>query len=169
MTQHTNFQINPKLDLVLERTVDVPPALIWKAWTTPEHLKPWFCPKPWSLSHCEIDLRPGGRFYSVMKSPEGQEYPNEGCYLETVENQRLVWTNAMLPGFRPAPSSDDPHGFFFTAALLLQPQGSGTKYTAIAIHKDESGRKTHAEMGFQEGWGTVLTQLVEYIKSGQIK
>ena len=52
--------IDPKLDLVLERVVDVPVHLVWKAWTEPEHLKPWFCPKPWYVSECEIDLRPGG-------------------------------------------------------------------------------------------------------------
>ena len=40
------YNINPKLDLVLERVVDVPVELVWKAWTTPEHLKKWFCPKP---------------------------------------------------------------------------------------------------------------------------
>ena len=31
-------------DLVLERVVDVPPELVFKAWTTPKHLMPWFCP-----------------------------------------------------------------------------------------------------------------------------
>ncbi len=52
-------EINPKLDLVLERVVDVPPHLVWEAWTKPEHVKHWFCPKPWSVTECEIDLRPG--------------------------------------------------------------------------------------------------------------
>jgi uncharacterized protein YndB with AHSA1/START domain len=33
---------DPKLDLELTRTVDVPPALVWKAWTQPQHLMPWF-------------------------------------------------------------------------------------------------------------------------------
>lgn len=51
---------------------------------------------------------------------------------------------------------------FFTAALLLEATKSGgTKYTALAIHRDENGRKQHEAMGFHEGWGTVLTQLVE--------
>ena len=68
-----------KLDLVLEREIDVPVSLVWKVWTTPEHLKHWFCPKPWQTTQCAIDLRPGGLFTSVMRGPEGQEFTNSGC------------------------------------------------------------------------------------------
>ena len=46
MTRRTDDAIDPKLDLMIERTVDVPPSLVWQAWTTPHHLKEWFCPKP---------------------------------------------------------------------------------------------------------------------------
>jgi uncharacterized protein YndB with AHSA1/START domain len=153
------WTIDPKLDLVLEREIDVPPALVWKVWTQPEHLKHWFVPKPWSVTDCEIDLRPGGIFRTTMRSPEGQEFPNVGCYLEIVPQQRLVFTDALLPGFRP---SEKP---FFTAILTLAPNGSGTRYTAIAIHRDEAGRKEHEDMGFEHGWGTVVTQMVDYIKA----
>ena len=74
-------QVNPELDLVLERTVDVSPKFIWAAWTQPEHLKEWFCPKPWLVTECDIDLRPGGIFRTVMRGPDGQESPDVGCYL----------------------------------------------------------------------------------------
>ena len=158
MTKPAIIKPDPKLDLVLERFVDVPPELVWKAWTTPEHLLPWFCPKPWTTIDCEIDLRPGGIFRSVMRSPEGKEFPNVGCYLEVVPNERLIWTDALLPGYRPSPEP------FFTAVLTFEPSGKGTRYTATAIHRDEAGRKKHEEMGFHEGWGTVVDQLVEYIK-----
>lgn len=150
---------DPKLDLVLEREIDVPVELVWKAWTTPESVKQWFCPKPWSVTACEIDLRPGGVFSTVMRSPEGQEFPNLGCYLEIVPNERLVFTDTLLPGFHPAPKP------FFTAALLLEPTATGTRYTAIAIHGNEETRKTHEEMGFHKGWGTVVDQLVAHIKA----
>lgn len=76
----SQYQPDPRLDLVIERIVDVPPELVWKAWTSPEHLKPWFTPVPWKTVDCEIDLRPGGMFRTVMRSPEGQEFPNVGCY-----------------------------------------------------------------------------------------
>jgi len=153
------FTPDPTLDLVLEREIDVPVELVWEAWTTPDSIKEWFCPKPWSVSSCEIDLRPGGKFNTVMRSPEGQEFPNSGCYLEVVPNQRLVFTDTLLPGFRPAPKP------FFTAALLLAPTATGTRYTAIAIHGNEETRKQHEEMGFHEGWGSVVDQLVAHIKA----
>ncbi len=149
-----NFKPDPKLDLVLERVIDVPRELVWAAWTKPEHIKKWFTPAPWTVADCEIDLRPGGMFRTTMRSPEGKEFPNVGCYLEVVPNERLVWTDALLPGYRPAPEP------FMSAVLLLKPEGKGTRYTAIAIHRDEAGRKQHEEMGFQEGWGKALDQLV---------
>lgn len=104
-------QLDSKLDLVLERIVDVPRELVWKVWTTPEHLKPWFCPSPWKTIDCEIDLRPGGIFRTTMQSPEGENFPNLGCYLEVIPNERLVWTDALQPGFRPSPDPNHPFGF----------------------------------------------------------
>jgi len=89
---------DPKLDLVLERVVDVPPHLVWAAWTTPEYVKKWFTPAPWQTVDCEIDLRPGGIFRTVMRSPEGQELSHTGCYLEVIENEKLVWTGAVKAG-----------------------------------------------------------------------
>lgn len=150
--------IDPKLDLVLERHADVAPAKVWKAWTTPDSLVQWFAPRPWTITECEVDLRPGGHIRFVMRSPEGQLYPNVGCYLEVVPHQRLVWTDALLPGYRPAPEP------FFTAVVLIESDGrGGTNYTAIAIHRDEDGRKKHEAMGFHEGWGQVFDQMVEHI------
>lgn len=155
--------IDPKLDLVLERHAAVAPALVWKAWTKPEHVAQWFAPRPWTTAECEIDLRPGGQFKFVMRSPEGQLYPNVGCYLEVVPNERLVWTDALLPGYRP---SLEP---FFTGIVSLSSDGKGgTNYTAIAMHRDEENRKKHEAMGFHEGWGQVYDQLIEFIKGTQL-
>ncbi len=151
-------QIDPTLDLVLERVVDVPRELVWAAWTTPEHVKKWFTPVPWRTVDCEIDLRPGGMFRVVMQSPEGEDHPNVGCYLEVIPNERLVWTGALAPGYRPA--LERPEAPVFTAIIAMEPHGKGTKYTAIAMHRDEQGRKTHEGMGFHEGWGKALDQLV---------
>jgi uncharacterized protein YndB with AHSA1/START domain len=159
MTTALTTNIDPKLDLVLERVVDVPPELIWRCWTEPEHVKQWFAPKPWTTTHCEIDLRPGGKFASTMRSPEGEDFPNEGCYLEVVPQRRLVWTDALVAGFRPSPEP------FFTAVVTMEPEGSGTRYKAVAIHRDPEGRQRHEEMGFFDGWSAVLDQLVAYAKT----
>ena len=163
-----SVEIDNKLDLVLERVIDVPRELVWAAWTQPEHLKKWFTPKPWETVDCEIDLRPGGIFRTVMRSPEGQEVPNMGCYLEVVPNERLTFTSALGPGYRPiirAPKDGSCDELYFTAIVTMEPQGNGTKYRAVAIHGDEASTKRHEAMGFFEGWGTVLDQLVAYVKT----
>jgi uncharacterized protein YndB with AHSA1/START domain len=155
----SNVEIDPDLDLVLDRVVDVPPHLVWEAWTDPEHLKEWFVPRPWTIASIELDLRPGGIFRTVMRSPEGEEFDNPGCCLEIVEGKKLVFTDTLLPGFRPAPNP------FFTAIVTIEPHGSnGTRYIAHAIHGTSENKTKHEEMGFHEGWGTVLDQMVEYIK-----
>lgn len=161
-------QTNSKLDLVLERVVDVPKDLVWAAWTQPEHLKKWFTPAPWQTVDVEIDLRPGGIFRTVMRSPEGQEFPGSGCILEVIPGEKLVWTSALGPGYRPnltPASAKECDTFFFTAVILLEAQGDRTKYTAIAIHGDEASSMKHEEMGFPHGWGAALDQLVAMVKS----
>jgi len=157
---------DPKLDLVLERVIDVPPEACWKAWTTPELLMPWFTPLPWTTVECEIDLKPGGLFKTVMRSPEGKDFPNIGCYLELVENRKLAWTSALGPGFRPMAAGTHCLGenFHMSAILTFEPEGDGTRYVARALHGDEAGVKTHADMGFHEGWSTCLDQLVAFVK-----
>ncbi|MBM0260691.1 SRPBCC family protein [Micromonospora sp. 4G55] len=158
----TAYTTNPELDLVLERTVDVAPELVWKCWTTPELIVRWFAPQPWSTSSCEIDLQPGGRFHTVMRSPEGEAFPSDGCILVVEEGSTLVFTSALAPGFRPQVAED---GFPFTAVVRIAPDGAGTRYTATAIHADASARKQHEDMGFTEGWGAALDQLVDVAKS----
>lgn len=170
MENKTDDPFNPTLDLRFERIVDVPRALVWRAWTEPALLKQWFCPLPWKTIDAEIDLRPGGIFRTTMQSPEGQEFPGTGCYLEVVPNEKLIWTNALLPGYRPSfipeKCGTDDVGFMFTGVISLADHAGGTKYTATVIHADEAGRKKHAAMGFEAGWGTALDQLVALVKKG---
>ena len=168
MTPATQTLANPQLDLVFEREVDLPKELIWQAWTRPELIQQWFTPAPWQTVGCEIDLRPGGLFYTVMRSPEGQDFPNTGCFLEVVENQRLVWTSALGPGFRPVPAVPGESAtcdFAFTVILTLASQGTGTRYTALVLHRDEADRQKHDAMGFQDGWGKAFDQLVALVKT----
>jgi uncharacterized protein YndB with AHSA1/START domain len=161
MTNQPHFPSDAALDLVLERVIDVPIDLVWAAWTQPEHIKVWFTPRPWTITDCEVDLRPGGMFRTDMCSPDGQIFPNIGCFLEIVPNERLVFTDALLPGFRPSAAP------FMTAIIELEPHGTGTKYRATAIHSTVETRDKHEAMGFFGGWATALDQLVAHVKSLQ--
>lgn len=159
MNRTFEIQFNPEFDLLLERTVDIPVQLVWDAWTKPEHIVHWFTPAPWKTIECEIDLIPGGKFRTVMLSPEGDRMDNSGCYLEIIPEKRLVWTDALLPGYRPSENA------FFTAIITLEKVDNGTLYKAHAMHKTVNDRNSHEEMGFLNGWGTALEQLVSYMKS----
>jgi uncharacterized protein YndB with AHSA1/START domain len=160
-------QPDPNLDLFLERIIDVPPELVWRAWTTPEHVKKWFTPSPWTTVDCEINLRPGGVFRTVMRSPEGQTFPNVGCYLEIVDNERLIWTNAVAPGYRPneSPAACPGDSFYFTAVISIEPHEKGTKYSALVMHADVASCNRHEALGFHDGWGAALDQLITVAKT----
>jgi uncharacterized protein YndB with AHSA1/START domain len=156
-----------KLDLVLERTIDAPVDLVWKAYTDPEHLKRWFAPRPYEISECELDLKPGGVFRIRMVGPDGFDtgHGTPGCVLEVVENRKLSWTSALGPGYRPNEAGEGCDSFPMTAIVTFEDAGNGrTAYRAVALHKNEADRETHEKMGFHDGWGTVAGQLEEYAK-----
>jgi uncharacterized protein YndB with AHSA1/START domain len=156
------------LDLVLERTLDAPVDLVWKAYTDPEHLKQWFAPKPYQISECELDLRPGGIFRIRMVGPDGFDtgHGNAGCVLEVVERERLTWTSALGPDYRPAEMGEGCESFPMTAIVTFADAGNGkTSYKAVALHKDTADCDNHQKMGFQDGWGTVADQLAEYART----
>jgi uncharacterized protein YndB with AHSA1/START domain len=155
--------VDPTLDLVLERVVPIAPEHVWAAWTRPEHLTQWFTPAPWTTPEAEIDLRPGGIFRTVMQSPEGERHDNSGCYLEVVDQRRLVWTSSLGAGYRPNDFAEG--GFPFTAEITLEPVDAGTHYTVTVRHATAAHCTEHAEMGFHDGWGAALDQLVAYMSA----
>src|SRR5213075_919280 len=158
-----------KLDLVLERTLNAPRDLVWKAWTNPEHLKQWFAPKPYEISELDMDLQPGGIFRIRMVGPDGFDtgHGNAGCVLEVVEGEKLVWTSALGPEYRPAEmASTGCESFPMTAFVTLADAGDGkTLYRAVALHRNKADRDVHEKMGFQDGWGTCADQLEELAKA----
>ena len=151
--------LDPETDLSFTRTLNAPRALFWECWTTPHHIMNFFMPTPYSLASCDIDLRVGGRFNTVMNI-DGALIENQGVYLEVVEGQRLVFTDSYSEGWKPAA---DP---FMTAIVTFEDDGKGgTIYTATARHRSTEARQRHQDMGFFDGWGTVATQLEAYART----
>lgn len=146
--------------LTLHRIVRAPRHLVWECWTTPAHLKKFFVPRPHTIENIEMDLRPGGAFNTLMKV-DGNLYPNDGSILALDPGERLVFTDMMLAGWQPVAEP----GLGFTAELILKDHPEGTEYTAIARHRTRDSAETHEAMGFQDGWGTVVTQLEDYIRA----
>ena len=147
------------LELVLTRIIDATPEKIYKAWTDPELLKRWFAPLPYTTPVAELDVRPGGANFIVMRSPEGVDMPNRGVYLEVVPNKRLVFTDAYTRAWEP---SEHP---FMTVVLTFEDLGGKTKYTARVLHWTVADREKHEQMGFHEGWGRCADQLAGMVAS----
>lgn len=139
-------------ELVISRVIDAPCDRVFRAWT--QHLAEWWGPHGMKTRVLAMDLRPGGAFRTVMRAPDGTEYPTRGVFLEILPNERIVFTDGYEPGWMPA----EDH--FMTAVITLEPSADGkTRYTARVLHKSVADRERHEQMGFYQGWGECLDQL----------
>ncbi len=154
------FAVDPTLDIVIERTIDAPVALVWEALTKPEHLKEWYMPKAFGrVARAELELKPGGIFSIDIAVGDGQEFPNLGCVLDVVPQKRLAWTSMLFPGYRPATFDDIP----ITAIVTMEAVGKGTRYTFTALHRDEADLAKNKESGWLEGMTIAIDQFVEHV------
>lgn len=144
-------------DLIISRLISAPRAAVWRAWSEPDLLKEWWCPKPWTTQVLAFDLHPGGAFHTLMTGPDGNTSDNPGSFLEVVPHSRLVFTSMLTAGWRPGTP-----WLGFTAIITLSDEGTGTRYTATVMHPDLAAREQHEQLGFFEGWNRVITQLDEF-------
>jgi len=144
-------------ELTLTRLIDAPREKVYRAWTDPELLKQWFAPLPYTTPVAELDIRPGGSAFIVMRGPDGKDLPNHGVYLEVVANQRLVSTDAYTKAWEP---SEKP---FMTLILTFEDEGGKTRYTARLRHWTVDDREAHEKMGFHQGWGICADQLTALV------
>jgi len=93
-----------------------------------------------------------------MRSPEGNEFPNRGVFLEVVKNQRLVFTDAFTKAWDPSPKP------FMTVILTFEDLGGRTRYTARVRHWTDADREAHEKMGFHVGWAMCAEQLSDVVE-----
>jgi len=145
---------NADLDLTISRVIKAPRSAIWSAWTDRASFEQWWVPAPARCKVLEMDLRPGGALVTQISENGGAFAPHlSGCFLAIDHLERIVFTNALVGGWRPA---EHP---FMTAIITLEEHPLGTDYVAHVMHKSNADRNMHAEMGFYDGWGTVADQL----------
>ena len=146
-------------ELTISRLINAPPATVWKAWSEASHLEKWWIPAPIECKVVKLDLRPGGGFETLMREGGGEFVPHvEGCFLDVVEQQRLVFTTVLKEGWQPV----EPW-LALTAIIEFQAEGSATRYSARVLHKNAADSRKHDDMGFQEGWGTAIDQLAALV------
>jgi len=148
-------------ELVLTRLIDAPRENLFRCWTEPALIKQWFAPKPYTTPVAEVDLRVGGASNIVMQSPDGQQIPCPGTYLEVVPNRKLVFTDAYTGDWNPKTNGKP----FMTGIITFDDEDGKTRYTARVRHWNAEDKKTHEDMGFHTGWGICTDQLAALAKT----
>jgi uncharacterized protein YndB with AHSA1/START domain len=140
--------------LTLKRTFNAPIALVWQAWTQPEHIAQWWGPKGMETKVAEHDFKVGGQWKYVMLMPDGNEFIGEGIYSEIIELEKIV-TSA---NFKPMTEGVE-------LQVLLEAHGDQTQFTFNVVHPTEAYCKQQEQMGFYNGWGSTFDRLEDYINN----
>lgn len=145
---------DPDLDLTITRIIRAPRHAVWNAWADPASFAQWWVPAPAKCRVLEMDLVPGGALVTEISENGGDFAPHmRACILAVDDQERIVFTNALLGGWRPA---EHP---FMTAIITMRDHPMGTEYAAQVMHRNNADRNMHQELGFYDGWGTVIEQL----------
>jgi len=94
MKNRTTVERTSESELVVTRTFDAPPRLVFEAWTRPDLFRQWWVPKSMGMSllSCELDVRVGGKYRLVFAHGDSQA-AFFGTYKEVTPPSRLAWTN----------------------------------------------------------------------------
>jgi uncharacterized protein YndB with AHSA1/START domain len=138
-------------EIVLTRTFARPRALLFKAWTQPEHVRQWWGCDGSTLTLCEMDLRPGGAWRLRMRMPDGSEHPFHGVYQEIVPNERLVYTECYE---NPAVGSPE-----WLTTVTFEEAGGDTKLTHSILHRTAEMRDGHLKSGMEPGAVQTMNRL----------
>jgi uncharacterized protein YndB with AHSA1/START domain len=149
----TSRKIQPA-PLRISRVFSAPRETLFKAWSSADHVKRWFCPNGYSVPDATVEMRVGGRFEVCMRSPEVLEHWTKGTFTEVAAPERLTIDHHVI----------DPAGggplFSAVTEVKLSPVHDGTlmevvqTYTVFDIAQVEPMLK-----GAPEGWRQTLDKL----------
>jgi uncharacterized protein YndB with AHSA1/START domain len=141
--------ITGDLELTITRIFDAPRALVFSAWTKPEHLMRWFAPNRFTVPSCEMDFRVGGKYRLCLRGL-GRDHWVNGEYREIVPPERIVWTGTL-----------EHDGNEVLTTVTFAELGSKTRLT---VHQTFS-IETDSTRGAREGWTHTLEHLAEFLKA----
>ncbi|MBA8876657.1 SRPBCC domain-containing protein [Phyllobacterium myrsinacearum] len=140
-------------ELTIVRIVDAPVALVFKAWSQPEHVMRWWGPKNFTCPGCVMDFREGGAYRSSIRSPDGEDAWMVGHYREIVEPERIVFTFAWE-------DADGTRGPQTLVSIALSAQGHRTKLVFHQAPFDSvEDRDSH-----RNGWTECMERLEAYVE-----
>lgn len=134
--------------IVMTRLFDAPRELVWEALTDPRHVVHWYGGDGFENPVCEMDVRPGGRWRHVMRTPDGGQHPLEFVFLEVIRPEKLVWRNAD----HGQPGVGGPHDNLIS--VTLEALGRRTRWVMVARFNSFEDREAAQRIGFT----TVLKQ-----------
>jgi uncharacterized protein YndB with AHSA1/START domain len=80
-------------ELLIVRTFNAPPSVVFALWSSAEHMKRWMGPKDFTCPEATIDFRVGGRYRAMITSTQhGENNWFSGVYREIVPDKQLVFT-----------------------------------------------------------------------------
>ena len=141
-----------KRTVTIQRTFKAPLALVWEAWTQPQHIAQWWAPGGMSMDVVEHNFEVGGTWKYTMPMPDGNLFVSEGVYQEIVPQQKIVTT----ADFKPMTEG-------VTLEVLLEANGDETKFTFNVIHPTEEYRIQQEQMGIYNGWGGTFDRLEAHL------
>jgi uncharacterized protein YndB with AHSA1/START domain len=139
-------------EVTIERLIDAPRDVVFKAWTDAEQLKHWWGPTGFTNPVCEFDPRPCGKIRIDMRGPDGTVYPMSGIVWEIVEPERLVFSSAAL----------DKEGqplFENWNTVMFEDHGERTKLTLHSIVETTTEQGLPYLKGMNEGWKLSIDRL----------
>lgn len=141
-------------EIVISRVLDAPRELVFKAWTTSEHVAQWWGPNGFTNTISEMDVRPGGIWQFVMHGPDGTDYKNQISYLEIVEPERLVYAHS---GDEAVESGQ------FHVTVSFAEHGSKTKLTMRMLFDSAEERDRAEAFGAVRGGNQTLDRLEGFL------
>ena len=155
MTSNVDLSTSDR-EILISRTFQVPPELVWEAFTNPKHVEKWWGPKGFTTTTEVMDVRTGGEWKHVMKGPDGTLYPNHSVYT-AVEKPRLI-------AYKHAGRREGGPGVAFEAFVTFEPEGEGTRVTLRQVFSSGEARdKVIREFGAVEGGKSHLESLSEFL------
>jgi uncharacterized protein YndB with AHSA1/START domain len=136
-------------NIVITREFAAPRHLVWKAYTTPELIKRWWCGERGEVTLAEVDLRVGGTWRYVMIADGGFEVGFHGEYREIETNEKLVMTEV----FEGMPDGEALDTVTFTEA------DGRTTLTMLVEHTVPEHRDAHIGSGMEDGMQEAMDRL----------
>ena len=138
--------------LVVSRTFPAPRELVFRAWSSADHLQRWFCPAGYTVPAATVEFCVGGAFDICMRSPTGQDHWTRGQYAEIVPHTRLVIDMNVL-GQQNTPL------FHAHMVVIFADETGGTRLTVTQSYTLSDPSAAPMIQGASLGWQQTLDRL----------